>query len=312
MDAVLNVALPIFAIIALGYGLGRWGVLGEDSANALNRFVFYVALPPAMFIFTARADIAEILNWSFMGAFGSALVVIALLGVISARLLFGADRRRAIFHGFMAGFANVGYMGIPFFLTAFGPDRVLPAIVAGLVAGIPSMIFIMTAFEILQVEPGTRGGVARAIWKIFAKNPFFIATVGGICFSWFALPVPVPAGNMLDMLALTAGPTALFALGLSMVGQPILGDLREVGWLTLLKLVGHPLAAWVLVTRCFEVEPFWASAAVLLAAMPVGSTAFVMAQQYGVGVRLASATVAVTTMGSILTLTALMAVLGAG
>jgi predicted permease len=117
---------------------------------------------------------------------------------------------------------------------------------------------------------------------------------------------------MLDMLALTAGPTALFALGLSMVGQPILGDLREVGWLTLLKLVGHPLVAWVMVTRFFAVEPFWASAAVLLAAMPVGSTAFVVAQQYGVGVRLSSATVAVTTMGSILTLTALMAALGVG
>jgi len=310
MEAILNVALPIFALIALGYLSGLWGVLGEESANALNRYVFYFALPPAMFIFTARADIEDVLNWSFMGAYGLAMVLTVATAYAVARLVFRTDVPRGAFHAFMSTFANVGYMGIPFFLTAFGGERILPAIIAGLVGGIPSMIFIMTTLDVLQAQPGVGGALRRALWKLFARNPFFIATVLGILFSWFALPVPEPLGNLLDMLALTAGPTALFALGLALVGQPIMGDVTEVSWLTVLKLVVQPAVTFLVVTHVFELAPFWAMSAVLLAAMPCGSTAYVVAQQYGVAIRLASATVAVTTAGSILTLSALMAYYG--
>jgi malonate transporter len=304
MDAIVNVALSIFAIIALGYVTGRLGVLGEDSANALNRYVFYIALPPAMFIFTARADIREILNWPFMGAVVLGMLATAAIAGASARVVFRTDARRAVFHAFVATFANVGYMGIPFFLTAFGGERVLPAIVAGLVGGIPSMIAIMT---VLEATRGGAGGLSRALGKLLFRKPFLIATVLGIAFSRFALPVPAAAGTMLDMLALTAGPTALYALGLSLVGQPIMGDAREVSWLTFLKLVVQPAMAFLAVRLVFDMDPFWAMSAVILGAMPVGSTAFVLAQQYGVAIRLASASVAVTTAGSIVTLTALMA-----
>ncbi|MFQ5566833.1 MAG: AEC family transporter, partial [Paracoccaceae bacterium] len=94
MEAVLNVALPIFAIIALGFAAGHWKVLGEDSANALNRYVFFFALPPAMFIFSARAEISQILNWPFIGAFLLAALPTAAVATLAARVLFGADRRR--------------------------------------------------------------------------------------------------------------------------------------------------------------------------------------------------------------------------
>src|SRR5262245_14000498 len=68
MDALINVVVPVFGIILTGYLAGRLGVLGPDSAAALNRFVFYFALPPALLIFMARAPIDKIFNWPFIGA----------------------------------------------------------------------------------------------------------------------------------------------------------------------------------------------------------------------------------------------------
>lgn len=59
METLINVSLPIFAVMAMGYGAGHWKILGSGSAVALNRFVLLFALPPAMFVFTAWADIGE-------------------------------------------------------------------------------------------------------------------------------------------------------------------------------------------------------------------------------------------------------------
>jgi malonate transporter len=57
MNSFINVVIPIFGIILTGYVAGRSGVLGPDSALALNRFVFSFALPPALLLFTARAPV---------------------------------------------------------------------------------------------------------------------------------------------------------------------------------------------------------------------------------------------------------------
>jgi predicted permease len=55
MSAVFNVVLPVFAIMLAGYLAGRFRVLGEPSSEALNRFVYFVALPALFFISMARS-----------------------------------------------------------------------------------------------------------------------------------------------------------------------------------------------------------------------------------------------------------------
>jgi predicted permease len=71
MDALINVVLLVLGIVLTGYLAGRFEALGPDSAAALNRFVFYFALPAALFVITACAPIDKIFNWPFIGAFVS-------------------------------------------------------------------------------------------------------------------------------------------------------------------------------------------------------------------------------------------------
>jgi malonate transporter and related proteins len=90
VDALINVVLPVFGIILTGYLAGRFEALGPDSAAALNRFVFYFALPIALFVITARAPIDRIFNWPFIGAF---------LGGVLLTLLVSTPRRGNAQHG---------------------------------------------------------------------------------------------------------------------------------------------------------------------------------------------------------------------
>ena len=55
METIVNVTLPIFTIMGLGYACGYWKVLDAAAADGLNKFVYLIALPAAMFTFSARA-----------------------------------------------------------------------------------------------------------------------------------------------------------------------------------------------------------------------------------------------------------------
>ena len=112
MDALINVVLPVFGIILTGYLAGRFEALGPDLAAALNRFVFYFALPTALFVITARAPIDKIFNWPFIGAFIGGALLTLLIALIVGRFWFHhRDVATLNMVGLTAGWGNVGYNG---------------------------------------------------------------------------------------------------------------------------------------------------------------------------------------------------------
>jgi predicted permease len=310
MAALVNVAFPIFAIMALGYWAGLRGLLNVASTSALNRYVFLFALPAAMLNFTARAEISDIVNWPYIGAYLLGSAGTAVLALVAAVWVFRLGREEVVVHTGLATYANSGYMGIPIFLTAFGAQGMLPAIITNLIGPMALMALMMLALEVLRRPEAPVLRQLRDIGVVFLKNPVIVASALGIGLALLRVPLPVPVGNMLDLLASSAGPTALFALGLSLAASSLLGDLAEIGWQTFLKLIVHPLLVFLCVTYVFEVDPFWAQSAILLAALPTGSSAFIVAQQYGVAERRTSATVALSTFVSVLTLSVLFVWLG--
>lgn len=312
MTVLINVVFPVFAIVAAGYLAGRFRVLGPESAVALNRFVYYFALPPVLFVFPARQPIADVLNGPFIAAFlaGAALTLALAFAVNRLWLHHGPDL--FALHGLNAIYPNTSYMGIPLFLTAFGPDGTMPAIVATLL-GIALMVSgAIATLEATRAASASPGRVAREVAGVLARNPLLIAIAAGIAASFLQLPIPVPIGNFLDLMASAAGPAALFALGLSLTGHSLLSGLAEVSWVVLLKLGVQPLCTWVMVFYVFDVEPGWAEGAVILSALPVGAVAFVIAQQYDCYTRRTSSAIVVTTGLSVLTISALLILLGVG
>lgn len=306
MQTILNVALPIFAIMVLGYLSGYFKILGEHASKEINDFVFLIALPPAIFVFTARASLDQIFDWGFIAVYLLGIIPTVLLAWVMARFILRLPSEDVAYHSFISIFSNTGYMGIPIFITAFGPQGAIPAIVSALVAGIPAMILILSYMEFQKNRSEAGSNLRTILTGIFIRNPVFLATILGVIFAAFQIQIPGPINAMFDMLADVVGPVALFGLGLSLVGHPFFAKFDEVLWLTFAKLFIHPAAVAICAVWIVPVSPFMAIAAILLAAMPLGSTAFLMAQQYGVTERVSSATVALSTAVSIITLTALM------
>jgi hypothetical protein len=89
MNVIFEVVLPVFGIIITGYLAGRFRVLGGDAASAINRLVFYFALPALLFTYTAKAPVAESLNWPFIGAFLGGTVVTFACRRLRQYRLFG-------------------------------------------------------------------------------------------------------------------------------------------------------------------------------------------------------------------------------
>ena len=68
MQAVVNVVIPVFAIVLAGYLCGRFKLLGPGGSEALNGFTYYAALPALFFGSLAKVELAQIFNWSYLGA----------------------------------------------------------------------------------------------------------------------------------------------------------------------------------------------------------------------------------------------------
>jgi malonate transporter len=305
MSVVVDVALPVFAIILLGYLLGRARLLGDAAPDALNRFVYWVALPPVLFLGAARNPIDQFFDGPFLGAYMGSLLAVYAAGAAIGRLS-GSRADVASVQALNACFSNTGYMGIPLFLAAFGPEGVGPAILATVV-----MSAAMVAFAIVVLElagggrPDGHGrGVGRALAdtaKAIAANPIVFAPALGLLVPLAGVELPTPAVRLGELLGAAAGPCALFAIGLFLSGRP-LGGLAEVAWVSALKLVAHPLLCWWLGTAVFGLGRESLAAAVVLAALPTGATTFVVAQRYGVHVERTSSSILATTVLSVATL----------
>lgn len=301
MDALINVVIPVFGLILTGYLAGRFEVLGADSAAALTRFVYYFAFPAALFVFSARAPIDRTFNWPFIGAFVAGSGLTLLIALIAGRLCFGHDLATLSVVGFTAIFGNVIAMGLPLLLTAYGPHAALPPIVVALVF---SVLFISSVIAVLEATRASGPSTLRVASQVagtLLRNPVVIAPVLGIFYSLTGQPLPKAVGNYLDLMAAAVGPAALFAVGLSLVGRKLVGNIGEVIWLSVLKAVVNPVLTFVLVTYAFVMEPLWAQAAVILSAMPVGTNPYVIAQQYNVHVKTVSPTIVISTVLSVIT-----------
>ena len=113
MEVLINVAVPVFGIVLTGYLAGHFEYSWTNSAAALNRYVYFFALPPVLFVFTARAPIDKVLNWPFIGAFLGGSAITLVVALVVGRLWFRLDSDALSVHGLAAVFANTAYMGIP-------------------------------------------------------------------------------------------------------------------------------------------------------------------------------------------------------
>ncbi|MBP6500589.1 MAG: AEC family transporter, partial [Thauera sp.] len=202
--------------------------------------------------------------------------------------------------GLSAAYANTGFLGIPLCALVFGDAGLMPAIVATLIVAC-----LLFAVGIVLVEIGLQKEkhLLRAFAKVgraLATNPLLVAPVLGCTWAAFGAELPAPAARFLSLLGMAATPCALVSIGLFLAHKH---EGRQDGatGLVLAKLLLQPAITAFLAFGVFELPTLWASAALLLSALPTGTGPFMLASYYGRDAALVARVILLTTVGSVVT-----------
>ena len=306
LDPVLGAVLPVFGLVASGYLAGRLRIVTQASSHALNQFVYAFALPAMLFVAVYRGSLDEILSGYFLLAVIVATVGTALVGFFLSRINDGTAAQSTM-RALNASFANTGYLGIPLVTVAYGERAALPAALATVATNIVSFALAIVCLE-LFVNPQP-GGVRRALAGV-VRSPLIWPIALAVFVVAIEVKVPLPVERFATLLAAAAGPCALFAIGLFVSQLSIRAGAAATWQTTTLKLVLHPVLMALLAFWILPVDPFWAKIAVVCASLPLGATAFVLAQRYQLLEAETSTGAVISTVASVLTVSLVMALLG--
>lgn len=300
--------LPFFGIIALGYGAGQSGFFGPDAVAGLTKFVFFLAMTALLFRFAATLPLSELLDWTYLAAYLCATFAVYGLVMLVARL-----RRRpweeAAFEAHTSITGNSIFLGVPLITVLMGPAGITPlmtVLLTDLVVFSSLVVIIVTAAR----EGRLRLSTLRAVGIGLLRNPMIVSVALG--FLWAATTIPLPAviDQMTGTLGSAATPAALFLIGASLAGKSA-ERMAVASWLSFAKLVLHPLAVVVTAFWLFPVTRFSAEVMLATAALPVAGNAYMMAAHYNVAPRRVSATILISTIVSLVSITAVIAMVRA-
>jgi malonate transporter and related proteins len=306
LDPVLGAVLPVFGLVACGYLAGRFRIVTQASSLALNQFVYAFALPAMLFVAVYRGSLDEILSGAFLLAVIGATILTAAAG-FALSAFAGASHAESTMRALNASFANTGYLGIPLVTVAYGERAALPAALATVATNFVSFALAIVCLE-LFVNPH-RGAVRRAL-KGVIMSPLIWPIGLAVFLVSVEVKIPLPVERFATLLAAAAGPCALFAIGLFVSQLSIRAGAAATWQTTVLKLALHPLLMALLVFWVLSVDPFWAKIAVVCASLPLGATAFVLAQRYQLLEAETSTGAVVSTAASLLTVSLVMGILG--
>ena len=309
MHAVLNAAVPIFALIFTGYICGRWGVLSPSATDSLNRFAIYLALPALMFLAMSRITPSQAAQLGFVLAFAGGIAITFALGFALSRSR-GRRVATASIEALDASYSNVGFMGIPLCLLVFGADSLPAAVISTLLTACVLFLGAITIIEIDLHRGANSWLAARKVGMALIRNPLLLAPLAGLAVGLSGRGLLDPVERFVSLLGGAASPCALVCIGLFLAHERAsTSDARSIGVLVGLKLVVQPAITALLVFYVFHVPPAWSRPAILLSALPIGSGPFMIAKLYDLQPGVTSGAILVSHVVSVVTVSVLVALL---
>jgi len=297
ISVFINVIMPVFGIVLLGYLLG--GRL-QLQAQTLTRVAYYVFVPAFIFqaISTAEVALSSALKMLVFIMVTHLLAASAAGGI--ARLL---GRSREVIAAFMmiAVFGNVGNYGLAVIRFRLGESAVAPATIY-------FVAVTVTAFVVCVGAAGwARGGSKGAISGL-VRTPALWAVVPALAVSNYDLTVPLMFSRMIGLLADAMIPVMLFALGLQLLEQKRVTFSLDVAVATSIRLLLAPALA-CLVALPFGLSHIEYASGVLQAAMPTAILVAIISKENNIVPSFVTSVVLFSTLASLVTLTVIMVLL---
>ena len=312
MIDVLNLALPFFGLIFIGFACGRIKQIPDTALAWMNFFIVYVSLPALFYRILAKTPLEQLARVDFIIATTLATFwAFALSFGIGMAIRKGNIGESAI-AGLAGGYGNIGYMGPGLALATLGQGAAVPVALIFCFDNI--ILFTMVPFlmALTKRKPMSVPAIALEVFKRVAGHPLIIASALGVVSAAIRFEPPVALARLMDFLQNAAAPCALFTLGVTVALRPLKKMPWEIPYLAGVKLVLHPVLVFLLLSFFGPFDPIWVDTAVLMAALPPALNVFVFARQYDVWVEQASSAVLIGTLVSVVTLTSVMWIVKTG
>lgn len=283
MLAIVSITTPIFLLIAIGYAAVRWRVLPYEAIPGLGRFVLYFAMPGLILHTLSSMQFSEVLDFSFIIAYGLGSLLMLGLGLLISLKVFKNEPVLAALKAMGVSMSNTPYFGFPVLLQVIGGTAAQAFSMALLVE---TILIIPLCMALLEFATSRSTGISlgRVLIKLHKRmlsNPLLIAIVVGMLISALDITLPDPVNITLEMLGRSSATVALFVIGASLVDSPLKGKLGGITPMLIGKLIAHPLMVVFLIWLLPPFDPKLQLAAVLLAAMPMMSIYPIFGSQYG-------------------------------
>jgi malonate transporter and related proteins len=279
MTTIFLALLPVFIVILIGFGLRHFRVIGDSHWAGLDQLCYFVLFPAIIFKEIAAADFTGVPVFRMAGAMMLAVIVmIGLLVLLHRPLMKSLGMNGPQFTSLVQGAARwhtfIAFAIIP---LQFGPEALSLGAVSA--AAMTPLLNILCVIVMARFAHETHVSAKELLWSIL-RNPFVFSSLGGVAWQVSGLDLPGMALQVLDMIGRGALGLALLTVGAGLRLGDALSSVRPVAAAAVLKLLAMPLVmAGTLMLVGVEGQAF--AVAMLCAAVPTGSGAYVLARQMG-------------------------------
>ena len=232
----LNVILPLFLTMLLGYILKHLKLFNESSEKSLNTLCFRVFLPILLFNNIYKTELKEEFNPKLLGFAVSSVTVLFMSLLLIIPLIEKDNRRRGVMiQGIFR--SNFIIFGLPVVVSLFGENY----------AGVPSLLGavvvpLFNALSVVALEIYRGGKVSiKKIAKGVATNPLIISSLMGLLMVLLSIKLPFALEKTIGDLSRLATPLSLMVLGASFKFSTVQGHLKQLIITLLGKLIISPL-----------------------------------------------------------------------
>ena len=293
---ILEQTLVMLFLLIAGVIAGKAGVMDEETSRRFTSF--NLLIPQSCMILSSilGADI-QLSVGRVAGILGTGVVMYAILvaiGMLVPQIYRCKPSDRGIY-SFMTIFGNVGFMGIPVAKSLLGDE-------AALYAALLNIPFNVLAYTFGIALLNSKGKKEPINWKLLLNAPLIISALCVILLC-FHVRLTGPLGRAIGLLGDMILPSSMIIIGATLGRQKlkdVFGDWR-VYLFAPMRLVVVPVVLWAIL-HLFVHEPVFLGTMTLPGAMPVAAFATMLSIQYGGNVEMASKTVLVTTVLSVVTI----------
>ena len=278
MILILEIVLPVFALIGIGYGLAAKKYLSAEHIDGLTKYTQGFALPVLLFLSISQADLTLFSAKLYLGYYGPAFLIF-FAATLGARYLLRRNILDAVVIGFGALFSNSVLLGLPIMERAYGSDS-LDINFAFIAVHVPFCYFLgILTMEFLSAKELNFASTLKTVLKRVFSIAIMIGIMLGFAANLINLPFSGVLEDSLELIATTALPVALVGLGGILVRYRLQDHIGQTLYILIFSMALFPALVWGAGSWMHLPQQSIQSSA-LMAAMSPGINIFIFATLY--------------------------------